>query len=66
MDKLENIKQIYQRLSNLEDMREQLRLTREHGEIDFMLNDIDTEMTELRSKLRDIMNVICPIVKSQP
>lgn len=65
MDKLSTVQQIYTRLANLEEMREELRLTREHGEVEHMLKDIDLEMTALRIKAQEVLNNQCPLTKDK-
>ena len=56
MEKEKVIKDIYRRLSSLEDLREELRLK------DLDTESVDLEMDELRNKLHHIMNSACPII----
>jgi hypothetical protein len=56
-EKLLKIKQIHERLSKLEDLREERLI---EGLETF---DIDLEMSELRSMLESIMNDVCPVIR---
>lgn len=50
---------IYARLASLESQREELRIC---GDKEEDIKYIDIEMKELRLKLQDVMNSICPIL----
>lgn len=58
MDQLALIQQIYQRLASLEQDREKARTSEESTDV------IDVEMAYLRMKLQDVMNKVCPVIKS--
>ena len=57
MERTKLLQQIYARLARLEDAREVARLS------DQATEDIDVEMKELRIKLQNIMNSVCPVIK---
>ena len=57
MERTKLLQQIYARLARLEDAREVARLSNQVTE------DIDVEMKELRIKLQNVMNSVCPVIK---
>jgi len=57
MERTKLLQQIYTRLARLEDARETARLSNQATE------DIDVEMKELRIKLQNVMNSVCPVIK---
>lgn len=57
MERTKLLQQIYVRLARLEDSREEARIKNESTE------QIDLEMKELRIKLQNTMNSVCPVIK---
>jgi len=57
MERTKLLQQIYARLARLEDSREEARIKNESTE------QIDLEMKELRIKLQNTMNSVCPVIK---
>jgi len=50
------IQQIYTKLAQLEDLREEQRIN------DLPTDKVDAELKELRSKLQIVMNSKCPVL----
>lgn len=57
MERTKLLQQIYDRLARLEDAREEARLANQPTDV------IDIEMKELRIKLQNVMNSVCPVFK---
>jgi len=58
MERIKLVQQIYARLARLEDSREEARIRNEPTD------QIDSEMKALRLKLQDVMNSVCPVIRS--
>lgn len=59
MGRTKLIQQIYDRLARLEDSREVARIAEQDTTL------IDGEMKELRLKLQEIMNSVCPLIQEK-
>lgn len=59
MERTKLLQQIYYRLGRLEESVEEARIANRPTE------DFDKEIKELRFKLQNIMNSVCPIIKRE-